>query len=54
MAKAFLHDGRAKTLEEVLAAAPTKDLDEKWGKARPADGFLKQAYPSITRRSQKA
>ena len=45
---------QGKTLDEVLAAAPTKDLDEKWGKLRPADGFLKQAYPSITRRSQKA
>jgi cyclase len=45
---------QGKTLEEVLTAAPTKDLDEKWGKLRPADGFLKQAYPSITHRSQKA
>jgi glyoxylase-like metal-dependent hydrolase (beta-lactamase superfamily II) len=45
---------QGKTLDEVLAAAPTKDLDEKWGKLRPADGFLKQAYPSITRRGQKA
>jgi hypothetical protein len=45
---------QGKTVDEVLAAAPTKDLDEKWGKVRPADGFLKQAYPSITHRSQKA
>jgi cyclase len=45
---------QGKALDEVLAAAPTKDLDEKWGKVRPADGFLKQAYPSITHRSQKA
>jgi cyclase len=45
---------QGKTLDEVLAAAPTKDLDEKWGKLRPAEGFLRQAYPSITHRSQKA
>jgi cyclase len=45
---------QGKTMEEVLAAAPTKDLDDKWGKARPSDAFLKQAYPSITMRSQKA
>jgi glyoxylase-like metal-dependent hydrolase (beta-lactamase superfamily II) len=41
---------QGKTVEEVLAAAPTKDLDEKWGKARPAAGFLRQAYPSLVRR----
>lgn len=45
---------QGKTLDEVLAAAPTKDLDDKWGKLRPADAFLKQAYPSLTIRGQKA
>jgi glyoxylase-like metal-dependent hydrolase (beta-lactamase superfamily II) len=45
---------QGKTMEEVLAAAPTKDLDEKWGKPRPSEGFLRQAYPSLTRRNQKS
>jgi glyoxylase-like metal-dependent hydrolase (beta-lactamase superfamily II) len=42
-----------KTVDEVVAAAPTKDLDEKWGK-----GFLKPemftriAYTSIVRHYQ--
>lgn len=44
---------QGKTMDEVLAAAPTKDLDDKWGKARPAEAFLRQAYPSILHR-QKA
>jgi glyoxylase-like metal-dependent hydrolase (beta-lactamase superfamily II) len=43
---------QGKTIEEVLAAAPTKDLDEKWGKVRPAAGFLRQAYPSLVRRQK--
>lgn len=45
---------QGKTMEEVLAAAPTKDLDDKWGKLRPADAFLKQAYPSLTMQGKKA
>jgi cyclase len=42
---------QGRTIEEVLAAAPTKDLDEKWGRPRPSEGFLRQAYPSLVRRS---
>ena len=42
---------QGKTVEEVLAAAPTKDLDEQWGKARPAAGFVRQAYTSLLHRN---
>jgi glyoxylase-like metal-dependent hydrolase (beta-lactamase superfamily II) len=45
---------QGKTMDEVLAAAPTKDLDAMWGKLRPADAFLKQAYPSLMQHGQKA
>ncbi len=38
---------QGKTVDEVVAAAPTKDLDEKWGKLRPAEGFVRQAYNSL-------
>jgi cyclase len=41
---------QGKTIEEVLAAAPTKDLDARWAKPRPSEGFLRQAYPSLVRR----
>ena len=33
--------------KEVLAAAPTKDLDEKWGKPLAADMFVHMAYGSL-------
>jgi hypothetical protein len=33
---------QGKTVEDVVAAAPTKDLDQKWGAARGA-GFVRQA-----------
>ena len=35
-----------RTVDEVVAAAPTKDLDQKWGVARGA-GFVRQAYNSL-------
>ena len=35
-----------RTVDEVVAAAPTKDLDQKWGAARGA-GFVRQAYNSL-------
>jgi len=39
-----------KTIEEVLAAAPTKDLDVVWGKGMMSpERFLRMAYPSIAR-----
>jgi glyoxylase-like metal-dependent hydrolase (beta-lactamase superfamily II) len=44
---------QGKTIEEVLASSPTKDLDERWGKPRPSEGFLRQAYPSLVRHNQK-
>jgi glyoxylase-like metal-dependent hydrolase (beta-lactamase superfamily II) len=37
---------QGRSMEEAIAAAPTKDLDEKWGKAR-AESFLKMAYGSL-------
>lgn len=41
---------QGKTMEEVLAAAPTKDLDPVWAKGGiPAERFLRMAYPSIAR-----
>lgn len=42
---------QGKTVDEVIASAPTKDLDEQWGKARPAAGFVRQAYNSLLQRS---
>jgi glyoxylase-like metal-dependent hydrolase (beta-lactamase superfamily II) len=42
---------QGKTVDEVVASAPTKDLDEQWGKARPAAGFVKQAYNSLLHRN---
>jgi len=39
-----------KTMEEVLAAAPNKDLDVVWGKGMMSpERFLRMAYPSIAR-----
>ena len=40
----FAKQGR--TIEEVVAAAPTKDFDEKIGSAMPG-GFLRQAYGGV-------
>jgi hypothetical protein len=45
---------QGRSVEEVLAAAPTKDLEAKWGKPRPVEGFLRQAYPSLLRRMSKS
>jgi glyoxylase-like metal-dependent hydrolase (beta-lactamase superfamily II) len=40
-----------KTVEEVLAASPTKDLDETWGKGylKP-EKFVRFAYTSLLKR----
>ena len=45
---------QGKTIDDVLAAAPTKDLDDKWGGSRRTEGFLRQAYPSLLRHNQKS
>ena len=45
---------QGKTIEDVIAAAPTRDLDDKWGGIRRTEGFLRQAYPSLVRRNQKS
>jgi cyclase len=42
---------QGKTVDEVIASAPTKDLDEQWGKTRPAAGFVRQAYVSLVHRN---
>jgi glyoxylase-like metal-dependent hydrolase (beta-lactamase superfamily II) len=43
-----------KSVEEVLAAAPTKDLDARWARGRPAANFVRQAYNSILHRNRTA
>jgi glyoxylase-like metal-dependent hydrolase (beta-lactamase superfamily II) len=45
---------QGRTIDEVVAAAPTKDLDDKWGGSRRTEGFLRQAYPSLLRHNQKS
>jgi cyclase len=45
---------QGKTTDEIVAAVPTKDLDDKWGTVRRSEGFLRQAYPSLLRRNQKS
>lgn len=41
---------QGKTVEEVVAAAPTKDFDEKWGgKSKKGDAFVRIAYTGILR-----
>ncbi len=42
------------TEKEVVAAAPTKDLDEKWGQFVPADTFLHMAYGSLLKHDTNA
>jgi len=43
--------GEGKSLEEVVAAKPTADLDAKWGQreSMPPERFLGMAYESMTR-----
>ena len=42
---------QGKSVDDVVASAPTKDLDEQWGKLRPAAGFVRQAYNSLLHRN---
>ena len=42
---------QGKSVDEVIASAPTKEFDDKWGKARPAAGFVRQAYNSLLHRN---
>ena len=42
---------QGRTVDEVVAAAPTKDLDPMWGAARAA-GFVRQAYSSLLQRNK--
>lgn len=44
-----------KNVDEVAAAAPTRDLDEKWGKGFfNGEGFTRNAAAGILRHRQKA
>jgi cyclase len=45
---------QGKTLDEVLAAQPTKDLDDKWGKVLTPKHFLGMAYGSILEHKKTA
>lgn len=46
---------QGRTIEEVITARPTKDLDEKWGKGfMTPENFLRGAYNGILRRSKSA
>ena len=45
---------QGRTVEEAVAAAPTKDLDAKWSKGMKADMFVRIAYTSILRHEGKA
>jgi cyclase len=46
---------QGRSVEEVMAAAPLKDLDAKWGvSAMKPEVFLRVAYTSILRRDGKA
>ena len=45
---------QGRTLEEVQASAPTKDLDPDWSSGRKPDNFVRQAYNSILHHNQNA
>jgi cyclase len=45
---------QGKSRDEVVASQPTKDLDDKWGKPRPPEVFLRMAYPSLAAHKQQA
>jgi hypothetical protein len=41
-----------KTIDEAVAAAPTKDFDSKWGSGYvPPDVFVKMVFSSVTNTS---
>jgi len=43
-----------KTVEEVVAAAPTKEFDEKWSRSFKPEVWVPIAYTSILRHNQRA
>ena len=43
------HIKEGKSLEEVLAAKPTTDLDAEWGKGLPADLFVSVVYNDLSK-----
>jgi glyoxylase-like metal-dependent hydrolase (beta-lactamase superfamily II) len=46
---------QGKSVDEVVAAAPTKEFDDKWGKGlMPPPVWTRVAYTSILRHNQKA
>lgn len=44
---------QGKSLKEVIALQPTKDLDEKWGNGLTSAQFLEMAYPSIAAHNKR-
>ena len=49
------NSSRRKTVDEAIAAAPTKDFDAMWGKgSMKPDVFTRVAYTSIRRHNLKS
>ena len=42
------------SVDEVIAAGPTKDLDERWAKGINGEGFVRAACTSMARHEGKA
>jgi len=41
-----------KTLQQVLAAKPTREFDEEWGKFRKPEAFVEIVYNGLTPRKK--
>lgn len=42
---------QGKTVDEVVAAAPTRDFDQKWNRGNKGDNWVKIAYTGVLRHS---
>lgn len=47
----FFRQGRS--VDEVVKAQPTRDLDDRWGKVNTPENFVRMAYTSIIRHGRK-
>jgi cyclase len=45
---------RGRSLDDVIAARPTRDFDDRWGKTTNGESFVRMAYTSIARHNRKA
>lgn len=45
---------QGRSLDEAITARPTRDLDDRWGKAMNGEAFVRMAYSSISRHNQRA